>query len=79
MTHVVMLAMSLFDEIGADNLCIGFGIGKFFSYIAVLKIFLGMSPSKVKAVSAFHALTNLDASSFLSGISKKSDFEKWFI
>ena len=54
-----------------------FGKGKKFKYISIHNIFDAMSPSKVRALPAFHALTGSDNTSFFSGTGKKSAYDKW--
>ena len=76
-TDVVVLAISNFDEIGAHELWIGFGVGKHFHYIPIHEIVKKMSSEMRKALPAFHALTGCDTTSFFSGSGKKSAYEKW--
>ena len=64
-TDVTVLGVSFFTEISAEKLWVSFGM----CYV--------MSPLKVYALPAFHALTGCDNTSFFSGMGKKSAYGKW--
>ena len=68
---VIVLAISFFSEIGAEKLWVSFGMGKKLRYISIHNICSVMSPAKVYALPAFHALTGCDNTSFFLWHRKK--------
>ena len=66
-TDVVVLAVSFFNEIGAEKLWVTFGKGKKIRYISIHDVCNAMSPEKTRALPGFHALTGCDNASFFSG------------
>ena len=54
-----------------------FGIGKKLRYISIHDICKVMSPAKVHALPAFHALTGCDNTSLFSSTGEKSAYGKW--
>ena len=74
-TDIIVLAVHLFAEIGADKLWVTFGMGKKFRYIFVHDIYNSISPNKASAFPAFHALTGSDNTYISKG--KRSAYGKW--
>ena len=76
-TDVVVLAISLSQQLGAKELWTSFETGKYFRYIAIHDIESKLGPGKCKALPVFHAITGCDAVSFIAGRGKLKAWEKW--
>ena len=63
-TEVVVLAISVAEEIKVEELWVAFGTGKHFRYIAALAIAPSLGADKSRALPAFHAVTECDTVSF---------------
>ena len=63
-TDVVILAISVIQEIKVEELCVAFGTGKHFSYTAAHAIASSLGADKSRALSAFHVVTDCDTVSF---------------
>ena len=69
-TDVVVLAISVVEEINVEELCVAFGTGKYFRYIATHAIASSLGADKSRALSAFHAVTGYDTVSVFGGKGK---------
>ena len=76
-SDVVCIAVSMYDDIGADEMWIGFGIGKKFRYIPIHEIVLSLGPAKSRSLALFHSFTGCDTVSSFCGRGKKVAFEVW--
>ena len=76
-TDIIVLGISLFSYIGADKLWVSLEIGNKLRNISIHDICSTMSSANAKALSASHALTGSDNTSFFSGRGKKSAYAKW--
>ena len=56
-TNVVVLAIAMFNQIGADELWLAFGTRSNFRYIPVHDVVAGMDPRICATLPVFHALT----------------------
>ena len=65
-TEVVVLAISISQQLGAKELWTSFETGKHFGYIAIHGIASKLGPDKCKALPVFHAITGCDSLMFLS-------------
>ena len=63
-TDVVVLAISVVEEIKVEELWVAFGTGKHFRYIAVHAIASSLGADKSRTLPAFHAVTDYDTVSF---------------
>ena len=63
-TDVVVLAISVVEEIKVEELWVAFGTGKHFRYTAAHAIASGLGSDKSRALPAFHAVTDCDTVSF---------------
>ena len=63
-TDVVVLAISVVEEIKVEELWVAFGTGKHFRYTAAHAIASSLGADKPRALPAFHAVTNCDTVSF---------------
>ena len=75
-TDIIVPGISFFNDIGADKMGVSFGIGNKLRNISIHDICSAMSSAKADALSAFHALTGLDNTSFFSGAGKKFAYAK---
>ena len=64
-TDVVVLAIAAAQQLSIGELCITFGVGKNFQFIAVHEIALALGPEQCVALPVFHAFTGCDTVSFL--------------
>ena len=62
--------LTLNNDIGADKLCVSFGIGNKLRNISIHYICTTISLAKANALSAFHALTGSHNTSLFSGTGK---------
>ncbi|KAK3731974.1 hypothetical protein QZH41_003373 [Actinostola sp. cb2023] len=56
-TDVVVLAISMVNQVNADEIWLAFGTGKTFRYLAAHQISAELGENKAKALPMFHALT----------------------
>ena len=63
-TDVVVLAISVAEEIKVEELWVAFGTGKHFRYFAAYAIASSLIADKSRAFSAFHTITGCDTVSF---------------
>ncbi len=63
-TDVVVLAISVVEEIKVEELWVAFGTGKHFRYTAAHAIASSLGSDKSRALPAFHAVTDCDTVSF---------------
>lgn len=59
-TDVVVLALSIFPWIAADELWVAFGVGKHFRYLPIHDIATKLGIDRCKALPLFHAMTGCD-------------------
>ena len=71
-TDVVVLAIAMFNQIGADELWLAFGTQSNFWYIPVHDVVAGMDPRICATLPIFHALRGCDTVSAFSGRGKKT-------
>ena len=69
-TDVVVLAIAMFNQIGADELRLAFETRSNFRYIPVHVVVAGMDPRICATLPVFHALTGCDTVSAFSGRGK---------
>lgn len=74
---VVVLAISLFQELGLFELWIGFGYGKTYKDIQIHSIVQMLGSQYTKALPAFHAMASCDIVSALYAIGKKTAWNAW--
>ena len=65
-TDVVVLAISVVEEIKVEELWVAFGTGKHFRCIAAHAIASSLGADKSRALHAFHAVTEYDTVSFFA-------------
>ena len=63
-SDIVVLAISVVEEIKVEELWVAFGTGKHFRYIAAHAIASSLGSYKSRALPAFHAVTECDTVSF---------------
>ena len=63
-TDVVVLAISVVEEIKAEELWVAFGTGKHFRYTAAHAIASSLGADKSRPLPAFRAVTECDTVSF---------------
>ena len=78
-TDVVVLAISSFRKIKAEELWIAFGTGKHFRFIPAHKIALNLPLEMTQALPMLHAITGCDTVSFFSGKGKVKAWETWML
>ena len=76
-TDVIVLSLHFFSRIDVDFLWLTFGVGKHLRYFPIHEMTKTMSPSRLKALPAFLALTGSDTTSFISGCGKVSAMRCW--
>ena len=67
------------QDIGDDELWIGFGTDKHFRYLAIHVIAAQLGPQKAKALLMLHALTVCDTVSFFSGKGMRTAWDTWSV
>ena len=65
-TDVVVLAISVVEEIKVEELWVAFGTGKHFRYTAAHAIASSLGADKSRALPTFHAVTDCDTVSFFA-------------
>ena len=78
-TDVVVLAVSIFQNIDIDELWIHFGVGTNAKFIAVHEIANSLGPRRCTALPFFHSFTGCDTVSGFYGIGKKKAWDTWLI
>ena len=76
-TDVVVLAISVVQQVDVEELWIWFGVGKHQRFIPAHEIARNLGPLKSKCLTFFHAYTGCDNVSFFRGIGKKTTFDIW--
>ncbi|CAC5372613.1 unnamed protein product [Mytilus coruscus] len=76
-TDVAVIAVSLFHEIGADELRLAFGSGKSFRYISIHDLSNALGIEISHRLPVFHAFTRCDTVSSFAGKGKKTAWETW--
>lgn len=74
-TDVLVIAVTLFERLGADELWLEFGGGRYKRYISVHDIVGALGPDKAESLTAFHAFTGCDQTSFFAGKGKVTAWE----
>lgn len=69
---VVVVAVSLFQQLQLQELWIGLGCGKSYKDIPVHKIQVQLGPQKSLMLGLFHALSGCNTTSQMLGIGKKT-------
>ena len=76
-TDVVVLAIAMFDTIGAKELWIRFGTGKSYRSIPIHSLCSYIDKQKAKSLPFFHAFTGCDQTSSFAGKGKKTAWAAW--
>ena len=76
-SDVVCIAISIHEDIGAEELWIAFGTGKNLRYLPIHEMVHVLGPTKSKSVALVHAFTGCDTVSSFGGRGKKIAFEVW--
>ena len=76
-TDVLVIAVTLFQKIGAEELWLEFGTGKHTRYISVHDIERALGPVKAECLTVLHTLTGCDQTSFFAGKGKITAWETW--
>ena len=74
---VVVLAVSVAENLPADELWISYGTGKHLRHLAAQEITKKIGQQKAKALPLFHAITGCDTVSFFGGKGKKTAWNVW--
>lgn len=76
-SDVVILAVSLFHDLGLSEVWVGFGTGKTYKDIPVHHIAQQLGPRSCQALAFFHAFTGCDCVSAFHRIGKKTAWNAW--
>ena len=77
-TDVVVLAVAASQRLSHIHLCIAYGVGKHFRYLAAHEIATTLiEPSKCRALPFFHALSGCDIVSFFHNKGKETAWATW--
>ena len=76
-TDVVVLAISMFHRINAEELWLAFGTSSSFRYTPIHEVVNEMDPRTCMALPVFHSFTGCDTVSAFGGRSKKSAWNAW--
>ena len=71
-TDVVVLCVSVMEQLDATELWIVFGVGKGFRYLSAHSISHALGKEKSRSLPIFHAFTGCDQTSFFTGKGKKT-------
>ena len=71
-TDVVVLAITMFNHLNADELWIAFGTKSLFRYVLIHEIVAGVDPRVCTSLLIFHALTGCDTVSAFGGRGKRT-------
>ena len=74
---VVVLAVSVAENLPADEIWISYGTGKHLRYLAAHEIARKIGQQKAKALPLFHAITGCDTVYFFGGKGKKTAWDVW--
>ena len=75
-TDVVVIGVTLFNDLNVENLWIAFSRGKSFRWVPIHEISLSLGP-RAKALTFFHSFTGCDTVSAFRGKGKKSAWQAW--
>ena len=75
-TDVVVIGVTLFNDLNVENLWIAFSRGKSFRWVPIHEISLSLGP-RAKALTFFHSFTGCDTVSAFHGKGKKSAWQAW--
>ena len=70
-TDVVILAITVFNQINLNELWLAFGTKAHFRYIPIHEVVNEMDPIVIKTLPVFHAFTGCDTVSAFGGRGKK--------
>ena len=70
-TDVVILAITMFNQINPDEPWLAFGTKAHFRYIPIYEVFNEMDPMVIKTLPVFHAFTGCDTVSVFGGRGKR--------
>ena len=76
-TDVVVIAISVMNDIKPEELWVAFGVGKNLRYIPIHSIAASIGPRKSAALPFFHSFTGCDTVSSFTGIGKKTAWNVW--
>ena len=76
-TDNVVLAVSVFEQLGLDELRLDFCVGKHRKYIASYLMAQAIESRKSKCLPFFHALTGCDTTSSFLGQGKRNAWKTW--
>ncbi|KAL8588046.1 hypothetical protein ACOMHN_061212 [Nucella lapillus] len=76
-SDVVILAVSLFHDLGLSEVWVGLGTGKWYKDIQVHHIAQLLGPQKCQALAFFHVYTGCDCASAFHHIGKKTAWKVW--
>ena len=76
-TDIVILAISMFNEINLEELWLAFGTGSNFRYIPIREVVVNMDPRICATLPIFHAFTGCDTVSSFCGRGKKTAWNTW--
>ncbi|KAL8591565.1 hypothetical protein ACOMHN_055532 [Nucella lapillus] len=76
-SDVVILAVSLFHDLGLSEVWVGLGTGKWYKDIPVHHIAQLLGPQKCQALAFFHVYTGCDCASAFHRIGKKTAWKVW--
>ena len=67
---VMVIVISMFQQLGISELWIAFGTGKNFHYVPILDIVKELGPTRSGSLIAFHVFTGCDQTSLFAGRGK---------
>ena len=73
----MVLALSVAENLPADDIWISYGSGKRLRHLATHEIAKKIGQQKAKALLLFHAITSCDTVSFFDGKGKKTTWDVW--
>lgn len=76
-TDVVVLAVSMVQDIDVNELLVSIGVGKHLRYLAVHEISNSLGKNKSRALQGFHAFTGCDQTSAFAAKGEKTAWETW--
>ena len=76
-TDIVILAISMFNEMNLEELWLAFGTGSNFRYIPIHEVVVSMDPRVCATLPMFHAFTGCDTVSSFCGRGKKTAWNTW--
>ena len=75
-TGVVVIGLTLFNDLNVENRWIAFGRGKSFRWVPIHEISLSLGP-RARALTFFHSFTGCDTVSAFRGKGRKSAWQAW--